>query len=135
MPRRSSFSSSRSPPTRSAAARPAPRPAPAPQAPAQPQTGTSSGFGSGLLGTVATGMAFGAGSEIAHQAVRGIMGGSSRHEAQEQSVPTTQDSSFSFQSCQMEQNNFTDCLKFNPKDIQACQSYADLLQQCQKNKN
>lgn len=35
---------------------------------------------SGLGSTLMTGMAFGAGSEIAHQAVRGIMGsGSGKH--------------------------------------------------------
>ena len=42
------------------------------------------GMMSGLGSTLMTGMAFGAGSEIAHQAVRGIMGsgsGSSGHEA------------------------------------------------------
>ena len=31
--------------------------------------------GQGLMGTMATGMAFGAGSEIAHQGVRAMMGG------------------------------------------------------------
>ena len=37
-------------------------------------------FGGGGLGsTLMTGMAFGAGSEVAHQAVRGIMGGGSGH--------------------------------------------------------
>ena len=43
---------------------------------------------SGLGGTLMQGMAFGAGSEIAHTAVRGMMGGSSHgyegHEVQEQ---------------------------------------------------
>ena len=34
-------------------------------------------FGGGLGSTLATGMAFGAGSEIAHQAVRGLTGGNS----------------------------------------------------------
>ena len=34
---------------------------------------------SGLGSTVMTGMAFGAGSEVAHQAVRGIMGSGSGH--------------------------------------------------------
>ena len=45
---------------------------------------------SGLGGAVATGMAMGAGSEIAHQAIRGIMGsGSSGHGApqQQQAAP------------------------------------------------
>ena len=46
----------------------------------QPQTG---GMMSGLGGTLMTGMAFGAGSEIAHQAVRGIMGSGSGHGGQE----------------------------------------------------
>ncbi len=41
-----------------------------------PQSG---GMMSGLGGTLMTGMAFGAGSEIAHQAVRGVMGGGSSH--------------------------------------------------------
>ena len=45
------------------------------QAPAQ-----GGGMMSGLGGTLMTGMAFGAGSEIAHQAVRGVMGsGGSGH--------------------------------------------------------
>jgi len=35
--------------------------------------------GGGLMGTMATGMAFGAGSEIAHQGVRSMMGGGSGH--------------------------------------------------------
>ena len=39
---------------------------------------------SGLGGTIMTGMAFGAGSEIAHQAVRGVMGGGSGHGGQDQ---------------------------------------------------
>ena len=38
---------------------------------------------SGLGGTLMTGMAFGAGSEVAHQAVRGLMGsGGSGHGGQ-----------------------------------------------------
>ena len=37
------------------------------------------GMGGGLMGTVATGMALGAGSEIAHQGVRAMMGGGSGH--------------------------------------------------------
>merc|ERR1711907_146395 len=41
---------------------------------AAPQQG--GGMMSGLAGTVMTGMAFGAGSEIAHQGVRSLMGGS-----------------------------------------------------------
>ena len=43
--------------------------------PAQQQTKQSGGFLSGIGSTIMTGMAFGAGSEVAHQAVRGVMGG------------------------------------------------------------
>lgn len=46
------------------------RPMPAPQ----PTMTRSPGMFSGLGSTLATGMAFGAGSEVAHQAIRGIMG-------------------------------------------------------------
>ena len=34
---------------------------------------------SGIGGTIMTGMAFGAGSEVAHQAVRSVMGGGGGH--------------------------------------------------------
>ena len=54
------------------------------QAPMQQAPAAGGGMMSGLGSTLMTGMAFGAGSEIAHQAVRGIMGsgsGSSGHEA------------------------------------------------------
>ena len=37
---------------------------------------------SGIGSTIMTGMAFGAGSEVAHQAVRGIMGGPSHGQQQ-----------------------------------------------------
>ena len=45
---------------------------------AAPQVGGGIG-GGGLGSALATGMAMGAGSEIAHQAIRGIMGGGSGH--------------------------------------------------------
>ena len=51
---------------------------------------TGGGIGGGGLGSaLATGMAMGAGSEIAHQAIRGIMGGGSGHgaPAQQQQAP------------------------------------------------
>ena len=39
---------------------------------------------SGIGGTVVSGMAFGAGSEVAHQAVRSMMGGSGHSQAPQQ---------------------------------------------------
>ena len=44
---------------------------------AGPMSGGMGGMGGGLMATVATGMAFGAGSEIAHQGVKAMMGGGS----------------------------------------------------------
>ena len=64
---------SRSPPTQQ-------RTAPTPQRTAAPTTPAPT-TGGGMMGsmgqTVMTGMAFGAGSEIAHQAVKSVMGGGS----------------------------------------------------------
>jgi len=48
------------------------------------------GLGSGLGGALATGMAMGAGSEIAHQAIRGIMGGGSSGHGHHQQAPMQQ---------------------------------------------
>ena len=44
-------------------------------------------MGGGLMGTMATGMAFGAGSAIAHEGVRAVMGGGSGHGAAQQQAP------------------------------------------------
>ena len=50
--------------------------------PPQQHAPTGGMIGGGLGSTLMTGMAFGAGSEVAHQAVRGIMGGGSGHGGQ-----------------------------------------------------
>lgn len=65
---------SRSPPPRSSftSSRPMPTQPPRPMPTYQSTPGMMGGIGS----TIMTGMAFGAGSEVAHQAVRGIMGSS-----------------------------------------------------------
>lgn len=85
MPRGGSRGRSSSPPPRSsfAASKPAPQPQSRPTQPMQ-QTQQSGGMLSGIGSTIMTGMAFGAGSEVAHQAVRGLMGGSSHNQVQEQ---------------------------------------------------
>jgi hypothetical protein len=79
MARGGSRGSSRSPPPRSSAT--TTRPQPTQQAPQQ-TTQQSGGMLSGIGSTIMTGMAFGAGSEIAHQAVRGLMGSSSSNNHQ-----------------------------------------------------
>ena len=76
-PPRSSFTSSRPMPTQQ------PRPMPATH---QGSTGMMGGIGS----TIMTGMAFGAGSEVAHQAVRGIMGNSPSQVQQHQAEQNLQ---------------------------------------------
>lgn len=71
-------SSSPSPSRQSTAAT---RPQPAQTTPTvQPtQTQQKPGMFSGFGSTLVQGMAFGAGSEVAHQAIRSVMGGSSSH--------------------------------------------------------
>lgn len=121
MPRRSgggmrSGSSSSSAPRRSAGVAATPQSA----APARP------GMLSGLGGTIAQGMAFGAGSEVAHQAVRSMMGGSSSHAAEQ-----TQDhQQTQADPCFNHNQDFLSCLKASPNDISMCQSYLDLLKSC-----
>merc|ERR1712048_475285 len=93
------------------------------QAPAQTQSG--GGMMSGLAGTLMQGMAFGAGSEIAHSTIRSMMGGGHTQEVQQQ-APQQQN------MCQNENNNFVECLKFNQNDIGGCQNYLDLLKSCEQ---
>ena len=82
-----------------------------------------------------TGMAFGAGSEVAHQAVRGIMGGGSHsNEAQQQQhqEPQQYQQQQQYQNpCQMEMNNFSSCLSQN-ENIQYCQNFSDMLKTCKQ---
>ena len=127
MGRRGSFGSSRNtsrPSARQSAPTTAPRPA-QPQAQAQ-----SGGMMSGLMGTMFQGMAFGAGSEVAHQGVRSLMGGSSH--AQEQAQPQQVQSQMTTGSCQMENTNFVECLKFNSNNIASCQDYLTALKTCEQ---
>lgn len=124
--------SSRSPSRSSfGASKPATQPQPRPAQTHQPApTQQSGGMFSGLGSTLMTGMAFGAGSEVAHQAVRGMMGGSSHNQVQEAPQQNYQQQQQG-NSCQFEINNFTNCLKEN-KEIAYCQRYADLLKMCQE---
>ena len=106
-------------------------PRPVQATPPQAQT-KSPGFLSGMVGTMFQGLAFGAGSEVAHQAVRGIMGSNSNtHQSQaqiqEQTQPTQQSS-----NCQMENSNFVECLKFNSNNISGCQDYLNMLKTCEQ---
>ena len=75
-------SSRSSTPTRSAPsfnsqvpARPAPTMAPTKPAPSMPAQSTPVSSGGGFMSSIAQGMAFGAGSEVGHQAIRSFFGG------------------------------------------------------------
>ena len=109
-------------------------------------------MGGGLGSTLMTGMAFGAGSEIAHQAVRGMMGGGSGHGGQApaeggqqvvQQAPAQDGQMVDYASqeqqqqhpCQEFNMNFVQCLKMNASNIDMCQSYMNMLQQCETDYN
>ena len=85
---------------------------------------------SGLGGVMLQGMAFGAGSEIAHQAVRGVMGSghSSGAEGSQAAPAQTQMQDV----CSAQNSDFMQCLQTNPEHIGSCQSYLDLYKQCRQ---
>ena len=105
---------------------------------------------SGLGGALATGMAVGAGSEIAHQAIRGMMGsGSSGHgqaPVQQQQAPMQQapmqapvqyaqpayEQPTEQNPCYSFNQSFLNCLKGNQNSIDICQMNMDMLMQCEK---
>lgn len=98
---------------------------PPPQQPAQARPSMVGGLGS----TIMQGMAFGAGSEIAHSAVRSMMGSGS-HEGQGQAQQDQAPAQQMQDACQQKNQDFLSCLQFNNNDIGACQSYLDLFKQC-----
>ena len=130
MARRSGFSRSRSN-SRSGSTTAPPKTAPnqTPQAQSRP------GLFGGLMGTMFQGLAFGAGSEVAHQAIRGVTGGSGHQQVeqtQQQDMNQTQaQNQTQSNPCVMENTNFVECLKFSSNDISSCQSYLDSLKQCE----
>ena len=122
--------------SRTSSTSPPPRATPQHQTPtAPPRTG---GMGGGLMGTLAQGMAFGAGSEVAHQAIRSVTGGGSHAPQQQQTQAPVEQSQnaggYSGQNmCQNENSNFVECLKFNNNEIARCQDQFNAVQNCQKN--
>ena len=122
---------------RSSSPQPPPRQTQAPTRPmpaqTQPQTQSGGGMLSGIGSTIMQGMAFGAGSEVAHQAVRSVMGGGSHsQQVQEQQHQPTQQ--YQSNPCQMEMDNFSKCLG-NNDNINYCQSYSDMLKNCKSANN
>jgi hypothetical protein len=88
----------------------------------------------------------GAGSEIAHQAIRGVMGsGSSSHggqpaQQQQQQAAPVQYAQPAQEQYQQEQQNpcmsynqmLLTCMKDNTSNIGMCQTSMDMLSQCEK---
>ena len=88
------------------------------------------------------GMAFGAGSEIAHRAIGGMMGGHGGHGAQPAQQPQQSADQGGYdqgqygaqpQPCMNEQNDFTSCLMNNATNIGYCQNFLELFKNCQSN--
>ncbi|EGR27480.1 hypothetical protein IMG5_195270 [Ichthyophthirius multifiliis] len=104
---------------------------PAPQPVAQQQQ-KSGGMFSGLGSTLMQGMAFGAGSEVAHQAIRSVIGSGSSHNSQE--APVQQQQQIQPQQCGEETNSFSNCLRQHT-ELSMCQSYMDMLKECQRKNN
>ena len=93
------------------------------------------------MATMATGMAFGAGSEIAHQGVRAMLGGGSGHSAEPQQQAAPQQQQVQQQMPPMENpcarfnSNLISCLQQNRGDVAICQSYMDMLSQCERDQS
>ena len=95
------------------------------------------------MGMIAQGMAFGAGSEVAHQAVRSVMGGSSGHAAPAEAPAAPAQQSFQAQPaystqqqssnnvCAFPQQDLMKCLQEQNGNAGACQFYFDALKSCQ----
>ncbi|ETW02636.1 hypothetical protein H310_06099 [Aphanomyces invadans] len=144
---RSSASSSSRRPVLTAKPAPAPVARTTASAPVPVQTQPGGGLGSGLLGTVAEGMAFGTGSAIAHRAVGAVansFGGSSDHVAA--STPSTNSAEATttsptslappeFNSCLNDHKAFLDCLQVSKNDIASCQFYFDQFNMCKSQGN
>ena len=93
---------------------------------------------SGIGSTIAQGMAFGTGSAIAHRAVGAVAGavtgGGSEEPAQHYEAPAVQQGqmpSSASDACQIDKQNFFECLKMNNGDAQSCQFLYDAMKQCQ----
>merc|ERR1712217_860952 len=100
-----------------AAAAPAPSPAPA----------GGGGMLSGLMGSMASGMAMGTGMAVANRAVDAVMGPRQtevvhRHDGAPAACPA---------KCQIQQDQLNQCMQ-NAGDASQCQFYLDALKSCQQ---
>jgi hypothetical protein len=106
-----------------------------------PQQKSGGGMMSGIGSTIASGMAFGTGSAIAHRAVGAVAGsmGGGGGEAEHAPAEVAGDSMMQQQqlqgSCGQDKTMFFECLQVNRGDQQACSFLYDQLQQCQREQN
>ncbi|CAM9748058.1 unnamed protein product, partial [Sphacelaria rigidula] len=110
-----------------------PAPRPAAQAPAV-QNSQGGGMMASMASTMAQGFAFGSGSAVAHRAVGAVMGGGSGGHApaehDQQAAPAAHQQAPS-DPCEMDKQNFGQCLQGNNNDVTACQFVFEALQTCQ----
>jgi len=119
--------------------KPATRSAPPARKPAAAAAPQSSGGGmmSGMMGTMAQGLAFGAGSAVAHQAVGAAVGsmsgggGGGEEVAQNDGQLYAQQQQMSNEACGIDKQNFFECLKMNNGDGASCQFLYDAMKSCQ----
>ncbi|KAK7412176.1 hypothetical protein VNO78_03626 [Psophocarpus tetragonolobus] len=115
---------------RSAASVQRPSPRPVNHAPAE------SGNRGSLFGTVAEGMAFGAGSGVAHRAVDSMFGPRTiQHETTWPPRATLAPiaNSLGSDACNVHSKAFHDCLNSYGNEINKCQFYMDMLAECRRN--
>lgn len=84
---------------------------------------------SGLMGSMASGMAMGTGMAVANRAVDAVMGPRQtevvhRHEGAPAAAPASG-------VCQFQQDQLNQCMR-SSSDASACQQYMDALKQCQQ---
>ena len=84
------------------------------------------------MGTVASGMAFGAGSAIAHRVVGGVADSMSGDSSEQAAAPAQQQSmSDEYDPCKPKSTSLYQCLQETEGNAQACQFYFEALKQCQ----
>jgi hypothetical protein len=119
-----------------------PPPAPRRKAPPPAQRGQSTaaapaqqsgGMMSGLMGTMAQGMAFGAGSSMARQAVGSLFGGGSEEHAAQPAAQTAAPASNVADACAVDKRAFYQCLETSNGDAGKCDEMFRALSSCQEN--
>jgi len=134
--RRGGGSRSSSAPAKRAPSRTPARAAATPPAPMQ-KPSSGGGMMSGIGSTIMSGMAFGTGSAIAHQAVGAVVGsmsgGSETAPAQQAAPQQDMMSSGSQVVCGEDKTMFYECLQMNKGDQQSCAFLHDVLKECQRN--